>query len=306
LRRTTTLFKITDAEVVARSLAFKSYIDELPLSNFPKQFAIAMDETAVYYGRDHDTTVERTGATSVSMLSTGYESQRVTCILAIRLDGTKLPPCIITKKSQSSNDRVEIKTDGGVWIAESPKAWSTQPVLRKWVAKALPYLERMGRRGLLVWDSASTHRAKDMKRYLDQQRVTQAMIPSGTTPYLQSLDIAIMKPFKDAMNREITYYKENEVQLNARGNPIKPSLQQVVGWVRAAWETITPEMVVSALRRGYLSDESFHLTHVCQHERLGPMVAAALREGLEISPTGDLVDELDDLIIEEDSVSEEE
>ena len=58
---------------------------------------IAIDETAVYIGDGSQSTIAEKGASSIYISSTGYESARVTCILAIRLDGSKVPPLIIKK-----------------------------------------------------------------------------------------------------------------------------------------------------------------------------------------------------------------
>ena len=62
---------------------------------------------------------------------------------------------------------------------------------------------RGSQRGLLVWDAASTHRAKDMKTFLHKRKIDQIMIPAGMRAYLQTLDIAIKKPFKDNLHMEI-------------------------------------------------------------------------------------------------------
>ena len=124
--------------------------------------------------------------------STAYESARVSCIWAIRLDGTKIPPLIISKGKKEKIERVL-----GVFILETEKAWATQTVIRKWVDLMLPLVMRGGQRSLLVWDAASTHLAKDMKTFLHKRKIDQIMIPAGMTAYLQTLDIAINKPFKE-------------------------------------------------------------------------------------------------------------
>ncbi|KFM65111.1 hypothetical protein X975_10092, partial [Stegodyphus mimosarum] len=75
----------------------------------------------------------------------------------------------------------------------------------------LPPLLRSQNRGLLVWDSASTHRAKDMKNFLAEKNFDQIMISAGITGYFQTLDIAINKPFKDHLRMEINEYIENRM-----------------------------------------------------------------------------------------------
>ena len=55
-------------------------------------------------------------------------------------------------------------------------------------------------RGLLVWDSASTQRARGMNIVPAERNIIQIMIPVG---YLQTLDNAINKPFKNNLWIEI-------------------------------------------------------------------------------------------------------
>jgi hypothetical protein len=75
----------------------------------------------------------------------------------------------------------------------------------------LPPLLRGRNRGLLVLDSASTHCGKDMKNFLAEKKIDQIMIPAGMTGYLQTLVIAINKPFKDDLRMEINEYIENRM-----------------------------------------------------------------------------------------------
>ena len=99
------------------------------------------------------------------MKSTGYESARITCILAIRLDGSKARPLIVTKGKTESTTLKD-----GVYIKESGKAWITQDVVKSWVDVMLPLFNRGQKRALLLWDAASTHRAKAMKTFPKQAR----------------------------------------------------------------------------------------------------------------------------------------
>lgn len=60
-----------------------------------------MDETAVFVGETSQTKVEHTGASSIYVPATGYESARVTCVLAIGLEGTTVSPLIINKRQKN-------------------------------------------------------------------------------------------------------------------------------------------------------------------------------------------------------------
>ena len=61
-----------------------------------------------------------------------------------------------------------------------------------------------------------------------KRRIDQIMIPTGMTAYLQKLDIAINKPFKDHLRVVINDCIENRMEKNQHGNFVKPSLQEVV------------------------------------------------------------------------------
>lgn len=153
---------------------------------------------------------------------------------------------------------------------ESEKAWCTQDIIKKWIDLMFPRVRRTGKRGLLVWDSASTHRAKTMKTFLASTAIDQIMIPAGMTGYLQTLDLAINKPFKDSLRGQVNEYIESRLERNSRGNFVKPKLPEVISWVRNSWERISESCVMNALRAGYLDKAySFKDSYIGKHERLG-------------------------------------
>ncbi|XP_053162212.1 uncharacterized protein LOC128349626 [Hemicordylus capensis] len=145
LRRSTTLFKLVDTEIIKRALAFKSFVDNIDFTKYKLSNMIAMDETAVYMGQGSQLTIDQRGASSIYIPSTGYESARVSCILAIRLDGKKVPPLIITMGKKEKTDCVS-----GIYVLETEKAWCTQAVIRKWADLMFPRVLQGAQRGLLV------------------------------------------------------------------------------------------------------------------------------------------------------------
>ncbi|KAF6364683.1 hypothetical protein mRhiFer1_009814 [Rhinolophus ferrumequinum] len=93
------------------------------------------------------------------------------------------------------------------------------------------------------------------------------------TAYLQTLDTATNKPFKDHLHMEINDYIDSRMERNQRGNFVKPSLQEVVTWVKNSWHKITDSCVANALRAGYMDKKcSFKQSSIAGHERLGPVV----------------------------------
>ena len=61
-----------------------------------------------------------------------------------------------------------------------------------------------------------TYRSKDMKAFLSERRIDQVMILGEITGYLQSLDIAINKPFKDHLCTDFNNYIEHPMEINQR------------------------------------------------------------------------------------------
>ena len=73
-----------------------------------------MEETAVYLEDPRTTTIDEHVARHVVILSTGFASMRINCILAVKANGEKLPPVIIQKKKNGDN---RIVRKDGVFVA---------------------------------------------------------------------------------------------------------------------------------------------------------------------------------------------
>ena len=120
--------------------------------------------------------------------------------------------------------------------------------------------------------------------------------------YLQTLDIAIKKPFKDNLHMEINDYIENRMERNQRGNFVKPKLQEVVTWVKNSWEKITDSCIANALRAGYLDKKySFKDSAIAKHERFGPLILKEM-ESQEIHQEIQELDCYDDVPEDDDMI----
>ena len=65
--------------------------------NCPKELIGNMDETPMYFDMSGSTTVEKKGAKTVSIRTTGAEKRHLTVVLAATADGQMLPPMVIFK-----------------------------------------------------------------------------------------------------------------------------------------------------------------------------------------------------------------
>jgi hypothetical protein len=67
------------------------------LHGMPLKYSINMDQTAIYFKLKSSTTVHKKGKRTVLVHDSASNSKRVTVVLAVAVDGTKLPPFIIFK-----------------------------------------------------------------------------------------------------------------------------------------------------------------------------------------------------------------
>ena len=110
--------------------------------------------------------------------------------------GVKLPISTIWHGQKKNPQSCQCMfTQGGSQSADSMIEW-IQDIL-------LPYLDSEGRGSdewaLLIMDPASAHRVKEVLELLLELRVAVAMMPASTTWKFQMIDVAVGKPFKDAV-----------------------------------------------------------------------------------------------------------
>ena len=103
---------------------------------------------------------------------------------------------------------------------------------------------------MLVWDSFRVHLTESVKEVSQQQNINVAVIPSGLTPVLQSLDKCLNKLFKESIRRE---YRSQMImgpfEFNHAGKKKVQSRNLVLCWIKKSWREILEEMV----RKSFLS-----------------------------------------------------
>ena len=98
LRRKTTLHQKTPADVIPKLVSFIIHLRSLQMLNkYHASRTFAMDETACWLDMPSETTVDATGASCVSLKTTGHDTDHFTVILSACADGTQLKPYIVFK-----------------------------------------------------------------------------------------------------------------------------------------------------------------------------------------------------------------
>ena len=169
LRRKTSVAQKDPDHLVAKIVAYVLHVRRLQSrSNYRPCNIIAMDET---FGLTwlSETTVDTTGATTVTLKTTGHERSRVSVCLAAKADGTKLKPMIVFKGAKREVAVLRQEYKGQAYIASSANAWMTTELTNEWVNHVLGSFA-FDRR-LLAWDSYECHMEDSVVQSLRSKKV---------------------------------------------------------------------------------------------------------------------------------------
>ena len=123
LRRKTTVCQTEPANLIPKLVQFVIRLRKLQIDqNFSEDSIFAMDETACWMDMPADTTVDLSGARSISLKTTGHEKDHYTVILTAKADGTKLKPYVVFKGKGTCLLK-ELSTIPGIIVRFSPNGW---------------------------------------------------------------------------------------------------------------------------------------------------------------------------------------
>ena len=210
-----------------------------------------MDETPLFLNMVRTKTIAKIGSKTVNIKTHGQEKVRVTAVLWIIADGTKLPPVLVFKgkpdgriaKELGKHPLVESKQVFSYWHR---KAWNNEDIMMKWInAVWRKYAHfKLKKKNMLILDDASMHKTPGIRKSIELSETKVMMIPDGLTRYLQPLDVSINKPFKDGIRR-----KYNEYWLE-KGD-VKVSRKEIIDWVGEVWydDKLSTDMVVKSFKK---------------------------------------------------------
>ncbi len=273
LRRKTTQAQKLPADYIPKLVAFVIHVRQMRLAvEYPLSSIYACDETPVWVEVDTPTTIERTGSSEVSVRTFGGGKTRVSVMLTARADGKKLKPMVVLKRKKPLPElEQEFRRD--LLISYQSKGWFDQKMTETFLERQIGQ-SMFGERRLLVWDSYSCHISHTTKSKMAKMKIDSAVVPGGTTRYIQAPDVSWNKSFKSKYSQ---YYDEwthtGERQFTSGGNPKPPCWQLVCSWIRDAWKEIPEAQIkesfkhcgVSSATDGSEDDEivCFKPGHVC-------------------------------------------
>ena len=159
-----------------------------------------MDETAVWDDVVSNTTVDRVGASSINLKTTGHEKVMVTVRLSARADGTKLKPFIVFRAAKRETKKLNEDFRHKCVETTSSNTWMNEELTLNWVKSVLGAFSF--NRRLLAWDSYECHMMQSVKEALHQINVDQVIVPGGCTKYVQATDVSWNRPFKALVSEQ--------------------------------------------------------------------------------------------------------
>ena len=116
---------------------------------------IAMDGTPVWDDMVSNTTIDRVGASSINLKTTGHEKVMVTVCLSARADGTKLKPFVVFRAAKRETKKPNEDFRHKCIVTTSSNAWMNEELTLNWVKSVLGAFSF--HRCLLARDSYECH-----------------------------------------------------------------------------------------------------------------------------------------------------
>ena len=140
-----------------------------------------MDKTAIWADMPTNSTVDVRGSTSVLILTTGHEKQRITVCLAAMADGSNLLPFVVLKGKRLPKNLENLPN---VIVHVSRNAWMNEEHTSRWIAEVWGGTPLPSKR-MLVWDLFKCHFTDAAKTQLQESKSIVVAIPPGCTKIVQ-------------------------------------------------------------------------------------------------------------------------
>ena len=175
--------------------AYKQYYNKLvTMNDYSNDCIVNMDETPVWFDNIHNKTVHlKEHGKQVAVKTTGNIRDRITTILTVTRSGRMLPPCIIqqgkSKDAMYNQSRTRYVRDGiNIW--KQLNKTMTSDIMVDWMKEYLLPLYPINKRKLLIMDSFTRHKTREVLDTLKRYNWDVCKIPGGCSKYLQPLDIS--------------------------------------------------------------------------------------------------------------------
>lgn len=220
----------------------------------PEQI-INMDEVPLTFDIPVNRTVDRTGARTVNVRTTGNEKASFTVVLACQANGQKLLPMVIFKRTTVPKENFPV----GVVIKANSKGWMDEEMMSVWLREI--YVKRPGgffhvAPSLLICDSMRAHITDGVKKQVRHTNSVLAVIPGGMTKELQPLDVGVNRAFTARLRTSWEQWMtEGEHTFTKTGRQRRATYTTICKWIVDAWADVSVSTVARAFRKAGIATE---------------------------------------------------
>ena len=172
---------------------------------------------------------------------------RLTAAFFVNAAGQKVDEPVTTWKSKKTRYFRNFKNNAlsrplGVHYFSNKKAWMNGEIMSKVLKQHDRKMKLQNRNVLLFLDNATSHQESIQKSLTNIKLV---FLPKNTTSRLQPLDAGIIRAFKLKYRKLLIKYVISRVDENMRAPDIIKTVDilKVIGWVKSAWEEVTPDTI---------------------------------------------------------------
>lgn len=224
---------------------FVLYVSKIRQEN-NYELIYAADETGIWLDPIGGNCVEKKGAKEVTVLTTGHEKTRITVMLSGRSDGFKCRPFVLLNRKRP-DPSIEKRFKNELNLVWSGKTWFDDELTSLYLDRTFGSMSFKKR--LLVWDSFRCHISEQTKKKLKAIKLDSAIVPGGTTKFVQPADVSWNHPFKAKIR---LYYEEwmmmGDHEKTKAGNLKAPPMEVYLQWIVDAWKALPKNLIEKSFK----------------------------------------------------------
>ena len=186
---------------------------EVIMNDIPEDLIFNWDQTGIHLVPVSEWTMEKQGTKNI--IVTGVDDKRqITLVLAATMTGCFLNPQILYE-GKTNRCHPSVKFPEGWDVSHTPNHWSNEASMIQYLQKIIiPFLkskrEELGlpasQPALAIFDLFKGQQTDHFKEVLHTNNIHFVVVPANCTDKLQPMDLAISKPLKDAMKKQVDIF----------------------------------------------------------------------------------------------------
>uniref|UniRef100_A0A8R1I8G0 DDE-1 domain-containing protein n=2 Tax=Caenorhabditis japonica TaxID=281687 RepID=A0A8R1I8G0_CAEJA len=222
LERATTVCQKPPENYLDKIASFVLYLEKIRQET-TYDYIYGCDETAVYLDCSHSKTVAEKGSRQVSVRNTGHEKAHITVMLTARSDGFKCKPFVLLPNKRPIPSIIE-EFGKDLELSWCDRSFFNDAITKEFLIKIMG--NSLFAKRLLVWDSYRCHLSVDTKKVLRSLKIDTAIVPGGTTKFLQPADVFWNFAFKSRIRQHYEdFMLYGEKEYTRGGNMKQPPMK---------------------------------------------------------------------------------